>query len=378
MNSEANAGMLVVGLMSGTSVDGIDAVLVETNGEQLTCLARSTSDYNAETRNAILTAYEEPEGFLQDTSATAKLSTLIAEDHANAVNTILRDVNRPVQLLGFHGQTVLHQPELGKTVQLGDANILSKLTKINTVHNFRQADINAGGQGAPLAPIYHVALIQQAKLALPTVMLNIGGVANLTYYDGEQLLGFDTGPGNGLIDQYMQRYLQCAFDNNGELAAQGAVEQSLVDAFLTQEYFGSVVPKSLDRSSFNHVLDSVQLQKLDHADAMATLVALTVGSVKRSIDQINQLNKLAQPPRQVVVCGGGQHNGLLVSELQAALSASVVTADSLRLSGDYIEAELMALLAVRHHYNLPSTFPETTGVSAPCVAGELCVVSDNA
>lgn len=370
MSIEQHNPLLVIGLMSGTSVDGIDAALVKTDGTSLTCLQHASFEYKDATRDAVFSAYNNPEKFIQQEKALETLSQAIAEDHAAAVKCLIENTNEQVDLIGFHGQTLLHQPDIGYTLQLGDAALLARTTNIDTVFDFRRADIQAGGQGAPLAPIYHQALIQQAGLELPAAMLNIGGVANLSYWDGQQLIGFDTGPGNGLLDQYMRQHVNRPFDQNGQLASTGVVCQPIVNEFLANRYFAQLKPKSLDRSEFNAVLSNPVFLRLPAADAMATLVALTVQSVRCAMDLFEQ------PVKQLVVCGGGQHNAFLLSELKSSVASQVKTADQLGLAGDHIEAELMALLAARFYYRLPSTFPMTTGVEKPCVAGTLQLANE--
>jgi len=361
--NNTNPPLFTIGLMSGTSVDGIDAALVYSDGHTLERAATVSCEYQDSTRATILAAYENPQFFLKNTSAAKALSIAIAKDHAAAVTQLVEQSDHRVSLLGFHGQTILHLPDECLSVQLGDASVLARQTQIDTVYDFRSADMQTGGTGAPLAPIYHQSLMQSIGLELPAVILNIGGVANLSYWDGAVLVGFDTGPGNGLLDQYMQAHLGCAFDQAGKLSASGTVNKQIVNDFLQQPYFKQTYPKSLDRSDFNKALDSVS--ELSHANAMATLAALTVHSIKMGLEQLDN------PPAQLVVCGGGQHNQAIVSELQHELSCTVHTADSLQLPGDHIEAELMGFLAARYHYQLPATFPNTTGVSKPCVAGRL-------
>lgn len=390
---------LVIGLMSGTSVDGIDAALVRTDGEQLQHVHAVACPYQESTRESIFSVYQNPSAFLANQTATEALSNAIAKDHASAVTQLInqaaqinsvdaqadkqadRQVGKQVgkkninavRLLGFHGQTVLHQPERQHTVQLGDAATLAALTCIDTVYNFRAADMRNGGQGAPLAPVYHQCLMRSVNSALPSVFLNIGGVANLTYWDGSTLLGFDTGPGNGLLDQYMQLHFNQPFDLHGQLATQGKVNQELVENFLQRNYFvqsegkhpTQLQPKSLDRAAFNDILGSDALAGLSAADAMATLLSMTVHSISAAMDT------LPAYPKQVVVCGGGQHNRLLMQRLGQALNCGVSLADNLGMSGDFIEAELMALLAARRVRNLPSTYPSTTGARTATVAGDI-------
>jgi len=361
--SNTNPPLFTIGLMSGTSVDGIDAALVRTDGYTLERVATASSKYRDTTRDAILAAYKDPQVFLNNASAVKALSISIAQDHAVAVEQVLNQSDQLVSLLGFHGQTILHLPDQSTTVQLGDALTLANQTHVDTVYDFRSADIQAGGHGAPLAPIYHQSLMQALGIELPAVILNIGGVANLSYWDGATLVGFDTGPGNGLLDQYMQTHFNCAFDESGKLSSSGHANKQIVNAFLALPYFKQAYPKSLDRSDFNAVLDL--LGELSHADAMASLCALTVQSVKLGLAQLDKT------PVQLIVCGGGQHNQAIIDELKRLLNCTVNTADSLQLPGDYIEAELMGFLAARYYYNLPATFPHTTGVSKPSIAGRL-------
>lgn len=380
---------LVIGLMSGTSVDGIDAALVRTDGEQLQHVHAVTCPYQESTRESIFSVYQNPSAFLANQTASEALSNAIAKDHASAVAELRNQVSQlnsadtqadeidlgAVRLLGFHGQTVLHQPEHQHTVQLGDAATLAALTNIDTVYNFRAADMRNGGQGAPLAPVYHQCLMRSVNMALPSVFLNIGGVANLTYWDGSTLLGFDTGPGNGLLDQYMQLHFNQPFDLHGQLATKGKVNQEFVENFLQRNYFvqsegkhpTQLQPKSLDRAAFNDILRSEVLAGLSAADAMATLLSMTVHSISAAMDT------LPAYPKQVVVCGGGQHNRLLMQRLAQALNCGVSSADNLGMSGDFIEAELMALLAARRVRNLPSTYPSTTGARTATVAGDILI-----
>ena len=359
----ANPPILAIGLMSGTSADGIDAALVQTNGVTLKRVAATSAEYRNATRCAIMRAYDNPSQFLKDELATRDLSVCIAQDHAVAVQQLLAKTNEPVSLLGFHGQTIVHKPERGVSVQLGDAAVLARLTQTDTVYDFRSLDLQAGGHGAPLAPIYHQNILESIEASLPAIVLNIGGVANLTYWDGAGLVGFDTGPGNGLLDQYMQKNLGKAFDSSGELSASGQADERIVRRFLAQSYFKKAYPKSLDRADFNQVL--TELGSLAHHDAMATLLALSVGSIKLAVAQLDMA------PAQIIVCGGGQHNKTMIGELQRALYCTVQTADSLGLSGDFMEAELMGFLAARFQYKMPATFPHTTGALKPCVAGRL-------
>ena len=255
----------IIGLMSGTSADGIDAAVLITDGVQVTRTAsRGHFDYRQDTREAIRACCADPAMFLADTTARTNLDTAIAVDHAAAVEALCRQFGGRVDLIGFHGQTVYHNARanavhpLGRqTIQLGDAHYLAKASSINVVHNVRQADMDAGGQGAPLAPIYHAAVCGAMQIDLPAVLVNIGGVANLTFVsadDPHRLIGFDTGPGNALLDDFMMSRLHAACDLDGALAATGTANQALITNWMTHPYFKQKWPKSLDRQEFVHLL----------------------------------------------------------------------------------------------------------------------------
>ena len=353
----------IIGLMSGTSVDGIDAALVTTDGNSL---ARTphvlTGEYKSATKQAILHVVNNPESLLADRSTVKELEVLIAEDHATVVNELAQRAAVPIDLLGFHGQTVFHSPDTAVTIQLGDACALASLTGINTVHDFRLNDMAQCGQGAPLAPIYHRYLLSQCGVQSPAAFLNIGGISNVTLWDGDTLLGFDCGPGNCLMDDYMRTHFDRAFDKAGAIAAQGMVDQTILNQLMSDSYFKLAPPKSLDRQYFSAM--QVQLQSLSRQDAMATLNAFTVESIVCSVEQ------LSTQPLSMIVAGGGQHNAVLMNDLDMHLPCDVKTSNAFGMNGDYTEAELMAYLAARHHYEMPFTFPGTTGVSAPCCGGK--------
>jgi len=354
----------IIGLMSGTSVDGIDAALVHTDGESLMRTPHAiTGDYAKATKQAILALVDNPEPVLANRDNVMALEQMIAQDHAVVVNELMQQANTSVDLLGFHGQTVFHDPDSGVTFQLGDAKMLSELTGVNTVYGFRLNDMAQGGQGAPLAPIYHQYLLGENKINPPAAFLNIGGISNASVWDGKQLIGFDCGPGNCLMDDYMRQHFDRSYDEQGEVAASGCVDQSLLEQWMRDPYFVLAPPKSLDRQYFSKMLDSVG--GLDPVDAMATLNAFTARSIAESLQRLPTL------PNRLVVAGGGQHNKVLLNAISTALGGTVTvsTADELGLNGDYIEAELMAYLAARHHYQLPYTFPGTTGARGPCTGG---------
>jgi anhydro-N-acetylmuramic acid kinase len=380
------AGSLVIGLMSGTSADGIDATVLQTDSQTFQTTGSSGSfDYRPETRAGIWTAVDNAYDHMHDDAARRHLDRLIAEDHANAVLQLIDSSNLSPTLIGFHGQTIYHNPTgddghpLGRTtIQLGDAALLAAKTGLPVVHDVRRADMAAGGQGAPLAPVFHAAMLARLALDLPAVLVNIGGVANLTWVanltgmeDGAGVIGFDTGPGNALMDDYMRLYCDADFDKDGALAASGIADAKLVDAWLDRDYFTAGWPKSLDRQAFRHCLDDARLLAKVPADAMASLALFTANSIAAAIDQ------LPAAPQTILIAGGGRRNLCLISHLQNRFGNAVqdgnVAGDRPLFSPDMLEAELMAFLAARHISGLPTSFPATTGCHQPVCGGVLAL-----
>ncbi len=354
-----------IGLMSGTSVDGIDLSLVLSNGLKLKRTGiNSITPYRIETKNLIEAFLKNPKRLLKNEGDLQRINGLITVDHANAVKKILKENKILPKLVGFHGQTVLHDPKNKSTFQLGDGVLLSKLLKIDVVCDFRSIDIEKGGQGAPIAPIYHKSIIEDLNLDLPSVVINIGGIANLTYWDGNNILGFDTGPGNNLMDNFMQINFKRTFDENGSMAKLGKADFNLIKTFLNEKYFNKYPPKSLDRLDLFSNVSFNRISKLKDIDAMATFCHLTALSIR------NSFKFLPKKPLFSIIVGGGQNNKFLVSLLKKYLSTKTFTSNELFIPGDFIESELIAFLSVRKFYNLPSSFPNTTGVREDTVLGK--------
>ncbi|PID63453.1 MAG: anhydro-N-acetylmuramic acid kinase [Gammaproteobacteria bacterium] len=368
MNSESDL-QSVIGLMSGTSVDGIDVALLWTNGRQVRPSGIGlTVPYADATRRGILDAIADPVAFL-DGAGSAALSTRIAEDHAAAVEALVASLgkasSRP-SLIGFHGHTILHAPDAlePRTVQLGDARRLADLVGIDVVADFRQADIRAGGQGAPLAPVYHQALLDAAAVELPAAIVNIGGIANITGCGEAGLVGFDCGPGNCIMDDLARHFGIGDCDPDGRIAATGTVDQNWLFRQLDHVWYRRAWPKSLDRQAFADAKES--LRQASPEDALATALALTVEAI------VLGLRQLPERPARVFVSGGGARNLTLMLRLQKALRQeriSVDSAEALGTDGDFVEAELMAYLAARHVHDLPITWPATTGARRPTGGG---------
>ena len=354
----------VIGLMSGTSMDGIDAALLTTNGEDV---ARPglfrTTPYPAAFR-------ERMRGVLGRWDAAPDLVSALTDHHVQAVSDLLEAAGldaSAVDLLAFHGQTIAHDPDAGRTLQIGDGARLAQAVGIPVVSDFRSADVAAGGQGAPLVPIYHRALV--ADLAKPVMVVNIGGVANVTWVgpgdpaDPEAgLVAFDTGPGNAPLDDWVGRHTGQSFDAGGALAASGSVNEGRLTALLDHPYFAAPAPKSLDRLSFDaHI--APKLEGLSVADGAALLAAFTAATVAAAAERVPAV------PERWIVCGGGRHNAAIMAGLRGRVGALVETADDHGWAGDAIEAQAFAYLAARVRRGLPTTFPGTTGVQSPMLGG---------
>lgn len=348
-----------IGLMSGTSLDGIDAALISTDGEsRIERHAFLTVPYDDGLRARIRAVLNITPDRI---AATKDVEKELTTAQAQVVKQLLKQAGvaaEEVDLVGFHGQTVAHAPDKGWTCQLGDGGLLANLTGIPVVNDFRTADVQAGGQGAPLVPVYHQALA--AGQELPVAFLNIGGVANVTFV-GSDVIAFDTGPGNALIDDWMLRKTGKKHDDNGATAAKGKVDAAVLSHLLSHPYFLSRAPKSLDRNAF--ATDA--WQKLSLEDGAATLSAFTAAAVEKSLDH------LPAKPKKWIVAGGGRLNATIMKMLQERLGVPVVSIDTLGLNGDAIEAEAFAYMAVRSYRGLPISFPKTTGVPRPMVGGKL-------
>lgn len=358
----------VIGLMSGTSLDGVDAAILTTDGEGVAVPgAALTLPYDDGLRAMLRAAIAEARDVAEGAPVPHSIRVAerrVTEAHAEAVKALLAKAGQKtgtVALIGFHGQTILHRPERRWTWQIGDGALLARLTGIDVVNDFRSADVHAGGQGAPLVPLFHAALIREAKtLTLPVAVVNIGGVSNVTYV-GEVILAFDTGPGNAPIDDWAHRHLGRPLDENGGLARSGRVAGAVLDAMLSDAYFDKAPPKSLDRMDFG----MAAVEHLNAADGAATLTAFTAASIARA---------RAHFPEQAttwIICGGGRHNRVLMDELRARVNAPVLAAEDMGWRGDFIEAEAFAYLAARSVRGLPLSLPTTTGVQEPMRGGRL-------
>jgi len=359
-----------VGLMSGTSLDGVDVALIETDGERIAAFGPArTYAFDEADRDLLRHATEEALALTDRNARPGSLAAaerLVTERHAEAVERFLGEAAlaaRDVDLVGFHGQTVFHDPARALTVQIGDGQALAGRLGIPVAWDFRADDMAAGGQGAPLAPVYHRALAETAGLQPPVLFLNLGGVANVTCVGAAgELVAFDTGPGNALLDDWVLARRGERFDADGALAASGTPSASALESMLRHPYFARPPPKSLDRNAFS----AADLAHLSDADGAATLLHFTALSVAAS------LPLLPEPPRACYASGGGRHNRALMGLLGEALGdLPVAPLEALGFDGDATEAQAFALLAVRTLERLPLSYPLTTGVPRPQTGGRL-------
>lgn len=349
-----------LGAMSGTSLDGVDAAVVETDGVTIHAFGASAyRAYGDEERSTLRAALGQWHG-----SALPLASDVVMVAHVALLGEF-----EPVDIIGFHGQTVAHAPRVHGTLQLGDGAALAERLNTPVVWDFRSADVELGGEGAPLAPFFHFACAKWMGANAPVAFLNLGGVGNITWLDPTRdrpeddgaLLAFDTGPANAPLNDLMQARFGLPFDKNGQIAEQGTVETGALELFLSEPYFSRMPPKSLDRNDFAEMVALVN--ELSDADAAATLTAMCAAGVAEAMQHC------PTPPDRVLVTGGGRHNPVLMKMLEVSLDCAVAPVEAVGLDGDMLEAQAFAFLAVRVARGLPTSCPSTTGVKAAVGGG---------
>ncbi|WP_029618252.1 anhydro-N-acetylmuramic acid kinase [Pseudorhizobium marinum] len=362
-----------IGLMSGTSMDGIDVALLRTDGQgRVERGAFLGVAYEPAFREKLKQALQDATAIRERAERPGTLAAVereLTERHAVAIRQFLRQNDlsaSDIHVIGFHGQTVLHRPDEALTVQLGDGQRLADLTGIAVVSDMRANDMVHGGQGAPLVPAYHAALAEGLDAPeRPVCFVNIGGISNLTFIgrDGA-LMAFDSGPGNNLIDQWVEAQAGIPFDQGGMIASEGQVIAALAESYLASPFFTAKTRRSLDRNDFLPPRgDQAEL-----ADGARTLAYVAAAAIMTSAGH------LPEAPALYVICGGGRLNAVLMADLARLAGergAKVVSAEDVSLDGDAMEAEAWAYLAVRAMQGLPLTFPNTTGTSAPVSGGRI-------
>ena len=360
-----------IGAMSGTSCDGIDLSIVKSNGEDsLNLIEDYFFPYEKKTKLKIRKFKEKIEKVIDleiNKNEIAALEKEITFLHFKAINLFLAKVKinkSEIDLVGLHGHTIFHSFYNKITKQLGDGKALSKLTGLNVVYDFRQNDLKKGGQGAPLVPIYHKLLQKKLQLNLPAAFVNIGGISNLTYLSKrDEMISFDTGPGNFLIDKLLQLKSdnKIQFDKNGEIAFKGKLDKNVLDSYLCDSYYNSLPPKSLDVNDFN--LSSIRDLSIENSiTTLSELTALTI---------VNSLNFFSNKPKEIILCGGGRKNKYICKRIENISNISALNIDEYKINGDFIESQAFAYLAIRSFLNKPITFTKTTGVSEPTTGGVL-------
>lgn len=336
--------------MSGTSLDGVDVAMLRTDGRQIVEVGPSAFRAYTTTEKSHLRAAlgQWPGGDYVSAAAD-----IVLKAHVEALQKL------PIpDLIGFHGQTLAHDPGGDGTHQVGDGAALAAAMGVPVVWDFRSDDVAMGGQGAPLAPAYHHAILRYAGVTEPCAVLNLGGVGNITWVDPisdeTAMIAFDTGPANAPLNDLMQRRRGAAFDEGGALAAQGKADEGIIAGILARSFFAAPPPKSLDRDDFADVL--MQVADLPDADAAATLTALMAACVDQA------LSHLPAKPAQIIVSGGGRRNPVVMAEISRRCQVDAVPIDRLGLNGDMIEAQAFAYLAARVRAGLPTSYPMTTGV----------------
>ena len=372
-----------LGLMSGTSLDGVDAAVIETDGETIFGFGETHfRPYSKEEQDVLNAATQAAltwnfKGAPPNVFAQAE--TIIHQAHIEAAQAIMSD---DIDLIGFHGQTVLHRPptatDNGQTLQLGNGQVLASAMGVDVVYDFRSADVQAGGQGAPLAPAYHKAMLEKSGVSLPAAVLNIGGVSNITLVtQSGELLATDCGPGNGPLDTWVQMCGLGTYDKDGAMALAGVPDFALIETWLGSAFFAKPLPKSADRWDFDVLSD---LNHHSPANGAASLVAFTAMAIAQSVayygESIDTLGIDTEAIDTVaidtlIVCGGGRKNPAIMAALQEQDIGKIISAEKTQWRGDDLEAEAFAYLAVRNILGLPLSYPGTTSVDKPMCGGLL-------
>ena len=364
-----------LGLMSGTSGDGVDASIISSDGTtQYSEILNQYFKYDQkiyENLHDIKAKIFRKEDLEKKKNEIKKLEKEITLFHAKVVNKVLSQTDKKIDFIGFHGQTIYHNPYEKISKQIGDGNLLSQLTKKNVINEFRQNDIKNGGEGAPLAPIFHRQIVKQKKIQLPVCVLNIGGIANITVlgkFNKEGVLSKDLGPGNCLIDEWIRKNTKNKFDNNGEIAKKGKTDDLILNQALDNfENRTNQGPSSFDTKDFSLSF----VRGLSIEDGAATLTSFTARIIEEGL--LSYLTQFKNKTFKVLICGGGRKNLTLIDSIKKRLQKNFIiqSIDDYGIDGDYVESQAFAFIAIRSFLGLPISFPETTGCKKPCTGGVL-------
>tara|TARA_Y100000389_G_C17430972_1_gene502597 strand:+ start:373 stop:1461 length:1089 start_codon:yes stop_codon:yes gene_type:complete len=351
-----------LGLMSGTSMDGVDASIIQSNGESnYKALFNKYYKYNDhlfKNLSLVRDKINSSKDILKISNEIEDLEKEITIFHAQISNEIIENSELDIDFIGFHGQTILHSVEESISKQLGDGNLLSQLTKKKVIYNFRQNDLKNGGEGAPLAPIYHKLLVKKNMIKTPVTILNIGGISNITHIDSNyKMISFDIGPGNCLIDKWIRSNSDDQFDDNGNIAKAGKIDKFILEQSLDNFYYSSISKKkSLDINDF----DITFARGLSLENGAATITDFTAHILSK-----NFLDN------DIYVCGGGRKNEFLLNSIQSKIQNKIIKIDNLGIDGSFVESQAFGYLAIRSYLKLPISFPETTGCKTDSTGGVL-------
>ncbi len=356
---------IALGLMSGTSLDGIDASIIKSDGENnLDIIDNKYFNYPQEFRKRLSSFILNINNKLdieENISTYKALDRDLTLYHSKISKKIINENNLNIQLIGFHGQTIIHKPKDGYSIQMGDANLLSQELKEKVIFNFRANDIKNGGEGAPLTPVYHELLIKKFKINNPTLILNIGGISNYTYCFKNILAAKDIGPGNVLIDEYLKKTKGINYDRNGDIALSGNINKDIINQFYEHEFYNVQEKHSFDRKEF----DFSFVKGLEFEDAVATLTYFTALIISQNIKK-NFDNEI-----EIILCGGGRKNRTLVNHIKKLLKYKIKLIDEFSIDGDFIESQAFAYLSIRSYLNKIISYPTTTNVLNPVTGGEI-------
>lgn len=364
-----------IGLMSGTSMDGVDLSIIKSDGnDEFTSILDNYHEFNEELQENLINLRKKVRSTNDLNNYSKDLKNLEREItlfHSKIINEIINEYNNEVDLIGFHGQTIFHKPEEQISIQLGDGKLLSQLTKKIVINDFRAKDLINGGQGAPLTPIFHKLvskkIYQKSKIELPINFINIGGITNLTHVAKSNLYACDIGPGNCLIDEWIRNNSKKKFDENGNIAKTGKINDLILNQAIDNFSFNSY-DRSLDINDF----DSSFARGLSLEDGCATITNFSAYLISKGIE--HQIEKTKSISGTYLVCGGGRKNNQLIENINHYLADKKIkleNIDNFGFKGDYIESQTFAYLGVRSYLELPLSFPETTRCKFPTIGGTL-------